>query len=78
MKNDETGNWIWIGEGLVIVFLTEKCHRLLSSVKGGRERSNARASTQAEELSIHPFSEILLVELKQENAHPKREEGDQV
>ncbi len=29
-----------------IVFLTETCQRLLSSVKGGRERSNARASTQ--------------------------------
>ena len=33
---------------------------------------------KAEELAIHPFSVALLAELKQENAHPKREEGDQV
>ena len=37
VKNDEMGYWIWICEGLVIVFLTETCHRLLSSAKGGRE-----------------------------------------
>ena len=78
VKSDEMGNWLWICESLVIVFLTETCHRLLSSVKGSRERRNARASTQAEELAIHQFSDILLNELKQENAHPKREEGDQL
>ena len=33
---------------------------------------------KVEELAIDPFSEILLAELKQENAHPKREEGGKV
>ena len=42
-----------------MVFLTEKCHRLLWPVKGWqRGRSNARASTQSG-----------LSDLKQENAH---------
>ena len=41
VKSDEMGNWIWICEGLVIVFLTETCHRLLSSVKGSREKQDA-------------------------------------
>ena len=54
VKSDEMGKWIWICEGLVIVFLTETRHRLLSSVNGGRESSNARAFTQAEELTTPP------------------------
>ena len=64
------GNWIWICEGLVIVFLTEMRHTLLSSVKGSREGEAMRElPRKAKELAIHPFSEILLAELKQENAH---------
>ena len=55
VKSDEMGNWIWICEGLVIVFLTETCHKLLSSVKGGRERSKRERLRKAEELAIHPF-----------------------
>ena len=42
VKSEETGYWIWICEGLVIVFLLETCHRLLSSVKGGREEEVMR------------------------------------
>ena len=57
VKSVEMDHWIWICEGLVIMFSTETCRRLLSSVKRGREgRSNARASTQVEDLAIHPFS----------------------
>ena len=70
VKSDEMCYFIWICEGLVIVFLTDTCHRLRSSVKGSkRGTSNARASTQVEELAIHPFSEIPLAELRKDNAH---------
>ena len=70
VKSDELGYWIWMCEGLVIVFLTETYHRLLSSVKGGREGEAMRERLRkAEELATHPFSEILQAELKQEIAH---------
>ena len=78
VESDETGNWILICEGLVVVFLTETCHRLLSSVKRGRERSGARALAQSGGARDPSVLEVLLAELKQENAHLKREEGDQV
>ena len=44
VKSDEMGYWIWISEGLVIVFLTETCHRLLSSVKRSREGEAMRGA----------------------------------
>ena len=79
VKNDEMDHWIWICGGLVIVFLTDTCHRLLSSVKGGREGEAMRERPRkAVELAIHTFSEILLAALKQGERIPKREESDQV
>ena len=52
VKFDEMGNWIWICEGMVIVFPTETRHRLLSSVKGAerqamRERLRKRRSSRS-------------------------------
>ena len=74
-NSDDMGNWTWICEGLVIVFLTETA---VIGERRQREKQRVSVLGRVEELAIHSFSQILLAELKQENAHPKREEGDQV
>ena len=64
VKNDEMDNWIWICDGLVIVFLTEMLDGIKASLvtvrcrrRTGAEEEKRRvvASTQAEEFAIHPF-----------------------
>ena len=51
VKSDEMGYWIWICEGLVIVFLTQTCHRVLSSAKGGRGGETTRGGVYAKRKS---------------------------
>ena len=68
VRNEDMGNWIWICEGLVIVFLTKTLPpTAVVGESGQRGRSDARASMQ--ELATHPSSEKHLAQLKQENAH---------
>ena len=75
VTNDKMRNWIC--DGLVIVFLTETLDGFDASFvaeccrrqEAEREKRRVVASTQAEELAIHPFPEILLAELQQEVAY---------
>ena len=81
VKSDEMGYWIWICEGLVIVFLTETCHRL--SVVGERRqrgRSNAfeRLRKRRSSRSIRFQRYFWLSSSKAGERTLKREEGDQV
>ena len=48
------GYEIWVCEDLVIVFLTETCHRIAVVSESGHEKQRVVMSTQTEELEIHP------------------------
>ena len=73
------GDWIWICEGLVIVLLTETCHRTAVSERR-QEKQRVVMSTQTGGARDPCVSEGILVwtAASRSSSTPKREEGDQV
>ena len=74
------GYEIWVCEGLVIAFLTERRHRIAVVSEREQEKQRVVMSTQTGGARDPSVSERILVwtAASKKASTPKREEGDQV